>query len=1041
MKKVLSIILLGVLSLFFSSNAFAQTGIGGVLDQSDILFNFSSSNSVFADAGITAASNGSLVQQWNDLSGNDLHLSQTNASSRPTFVTNVVNEFPVLRFDGSSDFMLRDFSPGIITNFTCIIVQSYDNQPQPSNNYDVTYTLGNSATNYFTFSRSAGNASPANSYYAISSNTIKYGPAVSSGFNIYTQEVNTSSVFHKFFYDGALQSVADFSNGISVARRINLGRSLNASFPHYFDGDLLELVFIDANYNTTQNIILQNHYAAKYGLNLSDDRYSLEATHGNEVAGIGQTSATDNHTAAQGTSILLIENPAAMADGKFAMWGHDAAGTGTNNTDFMSGDTTQLNQEWRWDETGGDVGAVDVTFDMTGIAMGTDPLKYILIATDDGDFTTNRTVLGDGNAVGVNNLSVVGDLITFSNVDLTDLDYFTIAYNGQLDDAIALNFAGVQENWSSALTWDINQVPDSSLNAIIFTGGNDILVDVNSTINDLTVQTGSSLTVGNGVTFQIFGDLVVEAGATFTCNTGATVSFESISGTQRIINSSTNLISFYNLNIDNPLNVALNSGPASVSSALDLVDGTFTLNDNLTFVSDASVTGHIETVSATANLTGNIIAERFADTRNAGWNDIASPAVGSTIADLDDDLFISGVSGADGYASSTTGGGFVSIYKMNNVTQAWEAVANVTDAMTNGVGFEIWLADNMTNWNGGTWTMPGTINLSDVAQQTLDIEDGWNLVGNPFPAFLDFESIANTGNITNNEFWTVEAVTNTFVAKDALQVIPPGQGFWVLSNGGTDLIVDPTTDFVASNSTFMYKNDYMADEEVRILIQNQDSEKPLGSNVYLRKNQNAYAGADYMDIPALKRPEPKSCHIAFDNLGKQNLVNYVSTNEEHLELPLNMESGMAANFTMTFEGIDQFSEYQCINLVNDATGEKIPLTSESKYEFKLGENEPVNMRLILSKEDYADCLAPSIYSAGDVSVTTQGKTIFTDFSLDRGATAQIQIIDMLGNTIVSETRNVGYNRETFNLENAGSGVYLISVTINGDTQTEKVILQ
>ena len=196
-----------------------------------------------------------------------------------------------------------------------------------------------------------------------------------------------------------------------------------------------------------------------------------------------------------------------------------------------------------------------------------------------------------------------------------------------------------------------------------------------------------------------------------------------------------------------------------------------------------------------------------------------------------------------------------------------------------------------------------------------------------------------------------------------------------------------------------------------------------------------------MDIPALRRPEPNNCHIAFDNYGNENLVNYVSIDEDHLELPLKVESGMAANFTMTFDGIDQFSEYQCINLVNDATGEKIPLTSESKYEFKLGENEPVNMRLILSKEDYADCLAPSIYSAGDVSVTTQGKTVFTDFSLDRGATAQIQIIDMLGNTIVSETRNVGYNRETFNLENAGSGVYLISVTINGDTQTEKVILQ
>ncbi|MDP4763751.1 MAG: hypothetical protein NWR97_08805, partial [Salibacteraceae bacterium] len=484
--------------------------------------------------------------------------------------------------------------------------------------------------------------------------------------------------------------------------------------------------------------------------------------------------------------------------------------------------------------------------------------------------------------VGVNNLSVVGDLITFSNVDLTDLDYFTIAYNGQLDDAIALNFAGVQENWSSALTWDINQVPDSSLNAIIFGGGNDVLIDVNSTINDLTVESASSLTIDNGITLQIFGDLKVESGATLTCNTGSTISFESQTGTQRILNNSANTVTFYNLSINNTFGVSLSNGPAGLSSALDLVDGTFTINDNFTFVSDASVTGHIETVGATANLTGNIIAERFGDTRNAGWNDIASPAVGSTIADLDDDLLISGVAGADGYAASTTGGGFVSIYKMNNVTQAWEAVANVTDAMTNGVGFEIWLGDDLSTFGGKTWTMAGSIDLTNTTQQTLDIETGWNLVGNPYPAFLDFEAISGrAGNVTNNEFWTVEAATNTFVVKNSLQMIPPGQGFWVLTSNGTDLTIDPTTDFIASNSTAMYKNDYIADEEVRILIQNQDSEKPLGSNVYLRKNQNAYAGADYMDIPSLKRSEPKSCHIAFDNLGKQNLVNYVSTNEEH----------------------------------------------------------------------------------------------------------------------------------------------------------------
>lgn len=1024
MKYTPFIFILGI-----SLNTFCQTGPAGV--------GTSSTLKIWIDADQESYSNGASASTLNDWSGNGNNFDGTSA---PAFVSSAINGNPAFLFDGTNR-LTNNSLVGLdnITSATwfCIAQKSVSTSWQTIFAINYAENSEKIAINYANLRLRSALKRDAGSF-------IVQTASASSSYRILSSSWNSSSTSFQTWLEGSSvgSTTSTGATNFTTAGTAQFGRNLVNSGGS-FSGNMAETIVFNTAINTTQRIIIENYLSAKYALALSaNDKYTFDAAHGNEVAGIGQTSATDNHTAAQGTSILLIENPAGMSDGEFAMWGHDAAGTGTNNTDFMSGDTTQLDQEWRWDETGGDVGAVDVTFDMTGIAMGTDPTKYILIATDDGDFTTNRSVLGDGNAIEINNLSVNGNLITFLGVDFTDQDYFTIAYNGKLDDATALNFAGVQENWNVALTWDINQVPDSSLNAIIFAGGNDVLVNVNSTINDLTIQSGSSLTVGTGVTFKIFGNVIVEAGATFTCNTGSTVSFESISGAQTITNSSTDPITFYNLSIDNNLGVSLNSGPASVSSALDLIDGTFTINDNLTFVSDASVTGHIETVGATANLIGNIIAQRFADTRNAGWNDIASPAVGTTIADLDDDLFISGVAGADGYAANTSGGGFISIYKMNNVTQSWEAVANVNDAMTNGVGFEIWLADDLSTFGGKSWTMAGSIDLTNTTQQTLDIETGWNLVGNPYPAFLDFESISNrSGNVTNNEFWTVEAATNSFVVKNALQMIPPGQGFWVLTSSGTDLTVDPTTDFVASNSTIMYKNDYIADEEVRILIQNQDSEKPLGSNVYLRKNQNAYAGADLMDIPALKRPEPKSCHIAFDNFGKQNLVNYVSVDEDHLELPLSIESGMEANFTMTFEGIDQFSEYQCINLVNDATGEKIPLTSESEYEFKLSENKPVQMRLILSKEDYADCLAPSVYSAGDISVTAQGKTVFTDFSLDRGATAEIRIIDMLGNTVVSETRNVGYNRETFNLENAGSGVYLISVTINGDTQTEKVILQ
>lgn len=59
---------------------------------------------VFTDAGITPATNGQTVQQWNDQSGNNKHATQGTAANRPTLVTNALNGKPLLRFSTASGF-------------------------------------------------------------------------------------------------------------------------------------------------------------------------------------------------------------------------------------------------------------------------------------------------------------------------------------------------------------------------------------------------------------------------------------------------------------------------------------------------------------------------------------------------------------------------------------------------------------------------------------------------------------------------------------------------------------------------------------------------------------------------------------------------------------------------------------------------------------------------------------------------------------------------------------------------------------------------
>lgn len=61
----------------------------------------------FDASRITGLSNGAAVSQWNDLSGNNYHLTQSNNSFRPLYQTNIINGLPSVKFDGTDDHLYR----------------------------------------------------------------------------------------------------------------------------------------------------------------------------------------------------------------------------------------------------------------------------------------------------------------------------------------------------------------------------------------------------------------------------------------------------------------------------------------------------------------------------------------------------------------------------------------------------------------------------------------------------------------------------------------------------------------------------------------------------------------------------------------------------------------------------------------------------------------------------------------------------------------------------------------------------------------------
>lgn len=151
---------------------------------------------------------------------------------------------------------------------------------------------------------------------------------------------------------------------------------------------------------------------------------AYSGTYSHEVAGIGQFSSQDNHSDAQGRSIVRINNANDLDDNDFLIWGHDNASFSVSPTpgtvDVPAGIDNRLHRVWRIAEPGGNIGTVQISFDLNGLAGGPFNVNdlYLLVDSDDGDFS-NAAVISTGRAMNA-------QVVSFSGIDFNNGQWFTL---------------------------------------------------------------------------------------------------------------------------------------------------------------------------------------------------------------------------------------------------------------------------------------------------------------------------------------------------------------------------------------------------------------------------------------------------------------------------------------------------------------------------------------------------------------------------------------------------------------------------------------
>ena len=474
-------------------------------------------------------------------------------------------------------------------------------------------------------------------------------------------------------------------------------------------------------------------------------------------------------------------------------------------------------------------------------------------------------------------------------------------------------------------------------------------------------------------------------------------------------------------------------------------------------------------------------------TGNEGWRLMTLPVSGVSYGEILDTLWTQGFTGADSPTSENS-----NVLVWDESTRAFTSISNATDVPAIGSGFITYVYDD-NNYDGTSDGFPKMIK-TDSTQRTGTVaptlsftstevlaNDGWNLVGNPYGATIDWD-ISNGMTATNLDdsfyVWSDSAsggsgaylswngTTGTFGNGE----IAPWQGFWVKANA-----TSPTLSLnnearsaggilrkqaPVSQLGFALKGESLSSQTILMFSNNASLEKDA-LDAYKLQSLNAeylnlftrLTNGSGLDINALPASLEESYSVELDIDGSSLAGSYeLSWN------PSNLPNGMT------------------LTLVDSENGTEIDLSKASSFSFEMeseasakavqtqdvtspqhGVISPTVMKA-KSTESRFTIQINSKTSVGNEQVSSLPQTVELQqnypnpfnpttsiaFGLPESGTVRLEVFDVLGRKVSTllngENKIAGRHSVTFDAKNLSSGMYIYRLQSGNTVITKKLTL-
>ncbi len=628
---------------------------------------------------------------------------------------------------------------------------------------------------------------------------------------------------------------------------------------------------------------------------------------------------------------------------------------------------------------------------------------------------------------------------TLSNVNITVNGALTIN-GGTVDNSVYDKNITIFKNWNN----NVNSTAfDPGSGVVNFNGGiQTIGGSASTTFNTININgvgikmlaksiiANGNITINSGTFDVSSSNYAIDLKGNFTNNStfNARSGLITLNGSlaQQVIGGTT-ATNFYDVTLNNPLGARL-AAVQTLLNTLTCTNGTFDcIQNRLILKSTLTRTARIAPLTG-GDIIGDITMERLAPGGTTGWAMLGTPVKNAKINQWTDDFPTSGFVGSTGNAGS-----FISIYTYTeydlapfDAPSSYAPITNAAiDPITSGVGYWVYLGTSYYTTTDLLIDVTGPTTKNDYdfgvtfSSSGNVADDGFNLVANPYPSTIDWDSPSWTKVNMEDAIYMWQADLSQYATyingvstNGASNLIPSSQGFFVKANALNPSLIAHENIKVAGNPNFIRTSGPSLTKGSLFRLKLEGNN--FKDEAIIRFADQATVNFDgQYDAFKLFSPETGVPSISLVTSSKDLSINTLPQDVAALEVPVRIKAGVSGNYSLSFEGLETFGSTSCVIFEDLKTGMKTNIKDLGTYQFYMeAQNSTPRFIIHITKNPVLAVSNSSCSNTSDGSIQIKNTQNITSWTYN--------VKDNQGNTVASSSVS---NNE---INNLAPGTYQIT---------------